>query len=97
MNIKALRGEILDFLHRISPRIIDELEIIGVFYQYYKDNEIRSALLYLADRGYIKVIEEPHPYKPREKKRFYTITADGIDVLDLTKQDNGIIVPERRD
>jgi len=94
-STKALRGEILDFLHRISPRVIDELEIIGVFYQYHKDNEIRNALLYLVDRGYIKVIEEPHPYKARGKIHLYQITADGIDVLEMTKQDDGIVVPER--
>ncbi len=97
MSMKALRGEILDFLHRVSPRPIDELTIISVFYQYYKDKDIINALYYLVDRGYVKMIEEPHMYKPREKMRFYVITADGIDILDLTKQDNGIVVPKRED
>jgi len=95
MSTKALRGEILDFLNRVSPRTVDELTIISVFYQYHKDKEIVNALLYLADRGYVRVIEETHPYKAREKIKLYQITADGIDILDLTKHDDGIVVPDR--
>jgi len=97
MSMKALRGEILDFLYRISPRLIDELEIIGVFYQYHKDKDIINALHYLVDRGYVKMLEEPHTHRPREKMRFYVITADGIDILDSTKRDNGIVVPKREE
>jgi DNA-binding PadR family transcriptional regulator len=97
MGMKALRGEILDFLYRIEPRYIEDIEIIGIFYQYYRDYEIRKALNYLVGKGYAKVEEVPHPYKQFEKKRLYSITPAGVDILELTKRDDGIIVPERRD
>jgi predicted transcriptional regulator len=97
MRIKVLRGEILDFLYRIYPRNIEEIGIIGVFYQYYRDYEIIKALSYLADKGYVKVEEALHLSKQFEKKRYYSITSEGVDILELTKRDNGIVVPERRD
>lgn len=97
MSMKILRGEILDFLYRIEPRYIEEIELIGIFYQYYTDYEIRKALNYLVGKGYVKIQEVPHPYEQFKKKRLYGITPDGVDVIELTKKDEGIIVPERRD
>jgi hypothetical protein len=97
MSLKALRGEILDFLYRIEPRSIEEIEIIGVFYQYHRDYEIKKALNYLVGRGYVKMEEAPYPYKQFEKKRLYGIAPDGVDILELTKRDDGIIVPERKE
>jgi hypothetical protein len=97
MRMKVLRGEILDFLYRIYPRNIEEIGIVGVFYQYYRDYEIIKALNYLVGKGYVAVEEIPHPYKQFEKKRLYSIAPEGVDILELTKKDDGIIVPERKD
>ena len=92
--MKALRGSILDFLKKVYPREVEELNIIGVFYQYYKDKEIRQALAYLADKGYIERIERKHPVYRRRKLVFYKATARGIDLLEGTISDDGIILPE---
>lgn len=73
MSLKALRGEILDFLYRIEPRYIEEIEIVGVFYQYHRDYEIKKALNYLVGRGYVKMEEVPYPYKQFEKKDYIAL------------------------
>jgi len=88
--MKALRGQILDFLKRIYPREIEELGIISVFYQYYTDKDIRQ----LADKGYVEIKELPHPYQRRKKVRLYRITATGIDLLEGTIHDDGVILEE---
>jgi len=92
--MKALRGAILDFLRKVYPSEVEELNIIGVFYQYYKDKDIRQALAYLTDKGYIERKERKHPVYRRKKLVFYKATAKGIDLLEGTISDDGIILPE---
>lgn len=91
----TLRGEILDFLRMAEMRYVERITIIEVFYQYWKDRQIIESLEYLVDRGYVeeKTIEDP--LKRFAKKHLYRITSKGIDVLDGTIKDEGIIVPER--
>lgn len=95
--MKALRGYILDFLKRIYPRSIEELGIISVFYQYHSDKSIRQALHYLVDKGYIQLKETNHPTRKRKKIKMYKITAKGIDLLENTIHDDGIILEEEDD
>ena len=95
--MKALRGQILDFLKRIYPREMDELAIISVFYQYYTDKQIRQTLQYLVDKGYVEKKEADHPYKRRSKLVFYRLTAKGIDLIEKTISDEGIILPEEEE
>jgi len=92
--MKALRGQILDFLKRIYPREIEELGIIAVFYQYYTDKDIRQSLQYLADKGYVEIKEVPHPFQRRKKVRLYRITATGIDLIEGTLHDDGVVFEE---
>ena len=92
--MKALRGQILDFLRRIYPREIEELGVISVFYQYYTDKDIKQSLQYLADKGYVEIKEVPHPYRRRKKVKLYRITATGIDLLEGTIHDDGIVLEE---
>ena len=92
--MKALRGQILDFLQRIYPREIEELGVISVFYQYHTDKAIKQSLQYLADKGYVEINEVPHPYHRRKKVRLYRITATGIDLLEGTIHDDGVIFEE---
>jgi len=92
--MKALRGQILDFLKRIYPREIEELGIISVFYQYYTDKDIRQSLQYLADKGYVEKKELPHPYHRRKKVYLYRITATGIDLIEGTIHDEGVLFEE---
>lgn len=92
---KALRGHLIDFLKRIYPREIDELGIISVFYQYYTDTQIRQALHYLVDKGYVEVKELKHPYRERKILRLYKLTAKGIDLAENTISDDGVIMEEQ--
>lgn len=96
---KLLRGKVLDFLRYLirsgdKDGEIEELGIISVFYQYYKVKSIREALHYLESKGYITSREILKPTSNYEKYKLYKITAAGIDVLDGTVQDNGIILGE---
>ena len=92
--MKALRGQILDFLKRIYPREIEELEIVAVFYQYHKDTEIRQALAYLVDKGYVEVKKVVMPYDKRRYRTLYKISPTGIDLLEGTIEDPAILTPE---
>ena len=92
--MKVLRGAILDFLRKVYPQEVEELNVVGTFYQYYRDRDIRQALAYLADKGYVERKEVPHPVYRRKKLVFYKATAKGIDLLEGTIQDDGIILPE---
>ncbi len=92
--MKALRGQILDFLKRVYPREVEELSIISVFYQYHQDKDIKQALHYLADKGYIEKKEISHPYQRRKVIMLYKLTPKGIDLLENTITDDGVILPE---
>ncbi len=91
---KSLRGHILDFLRRIYPREIEELEVIAVFYQYYRDSEIRQALAYLVDKGYVEAKKVAIPYDKRRYRTLYKITTKGIDLLEGEIVDDTVLPPE---
>jgi predicted transcriptional regulator len=93
--LATLRGEILDFLRMAGMNYIEKITIIEVFYQYWKDSQIAESIAYLVDRGYVeeKVMEDL--LKRFTKKHLYKITSKGIDILDCTIKDEGIIVPLR--
>ena len=91
----VLRGKLLDFLSDIYPRDIEELSIMGVFYEYNKTDDIARSLEYLMDKKYISREEKPHPYKKHQKIRLYKITPAGIDLHDGQLEDPSVpIVPE---
>jgi len=92
--VKHLRGQLLDFLKRIYPNEIEELGIISVFYEYHRDKEIRQSLQYLVDKGYAEKKKRKHPYRKRENLTFYKITAKGIDLIEGTIEDMGVILEE---
>ena len=94
MTEKELRGYILDFLKRIYPRKVEELNIIATFYQYWTDSQIKRTLAYLTEKGYVEIEEKPHPVLKRKRLRFYKLTAKGIDLAEGTIADSGIILPE---
>ena len=90
VKIKELRGQLLDFLADIYPYDITLTSIYSTYYQYYETSVIDKALQYLEDKEYIKI-------KIQKGVRFfddiqkYAITAKGIDLIDGSISDNGII------
>jgi hypothetical protein len=85
----------LEFLNKVYPSMVLELDVIGVFYRDYRDSHIRKTLSYLVDKGYVEAIKKPHPVRRYEENVFYKITPKGIDLLDGTENDNGILLEER--
>lgn len=93
MNME-LRGEILAFLHDIYPYDIGLTSIYQSYFQYYETNLIDQALQYLEDKGYIR----KHQIKGTryfDMVNKYSITPNGIDLLEGAIDDKGIII--RRD
>ncbi|MBI3584211.1 MAG: hypothetical protein HY096_09740 [Nitrospinae bacterium] len=95
MHLKSLRGMILEFLNKIYPNMVVEFDIIGVFYRDYRDKYILKALSYLTDKGYVEAIKRSHPVRRYEEQVFYKITPKGIDLLDGTENDNGILLEDK--
>jgi len=92
MKPLILRGKILEFLRDIYPEGADERTIIGVFYEYHHYDDIKEAAAYLADKGYAKLTDVPHPYKTKERIRIYRVTPAGIDLLDGTTSDPAVVL-----
>jgi len=95
MKSSSLRGMLLEFLGKIYPEAVLEIDLIGIFYRDYKDSQIRKALHYLVDKGYVQKIEKQHPFKRYENLVLYKITPAGIDLLEGLIQDSGILVEEK--
>ncbi len=94
-RLRALRGLILDFLKGVYPTMVLELDVIGVFYQDYRDKYIRQALAYLVDKGYVERLEKPHPVHRYERQVLYKLTAKGVDLMEGTIRDDGVLLEER--
>jgi hypothetical protein len=91
----VLRGKILSFLRDLFPQGTDRITVIGIYYEYYRREDIVDALEYLVSKGLVDKREFPHPSKKLEKLATYTINARGIDLCDGTTSDAGItIIPE---
>ncbi len=91
---KILRGAILQMMRAIDPTHAEESAIIAAYYQYYKPVDIRRALGYLTDSGYLERSKDPHPYMRLEKISRYKITPKGINLLEGDAQDIGVAVIE---
>ena len=92
MPPKTSRGQILDFLNRIYPEKASEITIIGVFYQYFRDIEIRRSLQFLVDKGYLEVEPIKHPVIRGKVEKHFKITAEGIEILEGIKEDASILL-----
>jgi hypothetical protein len=96
IKLNTLRGEILRYLKYIYPNGMNQLDIVGIYYQSYRYDDIVTSLEYLADKKYVERTEFPHPYKPGDKVVWYKINPTGIDLIDGNiMSDPGItLVPE---
>ena len=87
-----LRGKILQFLRELFPQGTDAMTVIGIYYEYYRREDIIDSLEYLTSKGYVEKREVPHPSRKLEKLATYTINAAGIDLCDGTTSDAGITI-----
>ncbi len=92
MANETLRGNILEFLLKVYPHMVLELDVIKVFYQYHRDKDIRQALAFLIDSNYVEKTEKPHPVRRFEMQTFYKLTRDGVLIADGTKRDDSVMM-----
>lgn len=92
--LKTLRGDVLQFIYNVAPSKVKESSITSAYYQYYNFKDIQRAIQYLVDKTYIEIHELASPTNARKKDRFYTVTADGMLVVERTKEDIGISIEE---
>lgn len=91
-NNKVLRGNLLGFLNNIYPDGATELTIIGVFYEYHRDKDIRRELQFLSDKKYLSLENINNPIKRGSKEKYFKITPPGIEILEGTIKDESIIL-----
>ena len=91
-NLKVLRGDILTFIYEFTPCRVKETSITHAYFEYYDYNDIMRSLHYLKERGYIEALEVQSPLSPDKKDHFYTITADGMTVVEQTRKDDSVII-----
>lgn len=94
---KQLRGSLLQMFKQVSPSAVEENAVIAAYYQYHKPVDIRRALQYLSDSGYLDKTKDPHPYHRLEKINRYKISPKGINLLEGDARDIGIVVFEEGD
>ena len=92
---KEFRGEILSFLYGIHPLAISQVSIYQTYFQYYRTEDIDKILEYLVEKGYVEEGLIQPPNTMFELVKNYKITPEGIDLLDGTIQDPGIIFVRR--
>ena len=92
---KEFRGEILSFLYGIHPLAISQVSIYQTYFQYYRTEDIDKILEYLVEKGYAEEETIQPPGAMYETVKNYKITPAGIDLLDGTIQDPGIIFVRR--
>ena len=92
---KEFRGEILVFLYDIHPLSISLTSIYQTYFQYYRTEDIDRILEYLIEKGYVEEETIQPPGATFETVKKYRITPAGIDLLDGTIRDPGIIFVRR--
>lgn len=95
MRYSSLRGMILEFLCKVYPNLVLEIDIISVFYRDFRDVHIRKAIAYLVDKGYAERIEREHPVRRFERQVFYKATPAGIDLLEGIIRDDAVLIEEK--
>ncbi|MEM5854360.1 MAG: hypothetical protein QW228_08400 [Candidatus Aenigmatarchaeota archaeon] len=86
-NRVSLRSLILEFLYKVYPHYVLEMDILYVFYKDFRDVYIKKTLQYLIDKGYVEKLEKEIPRIGM--KTFYKLTHRGVDLVEgLLKDDN---------
>ncbi len=93
--LKVLRGDILIFIYDSAPARVKETSIISGYYEYYTTSDIKRAISYLTQSGYIRKNEVESPISSRHEA-FYEITPEGMKVVERIKGDEGITIIEEK-
>lgn len=94
IRLRELRGNILNFLREIYPETVTKNSILATYYEYYDVDDIEAAIAYLKEKDLLAEKKLDSPFTKAFQVSFsYRITADGIDILDGTTEDAGIIIP----
>ena len=91
-NLKILRGDILTFIYEVAPSRVKESSITHAYFEYYDFKDILRSIHYLKERGYIEAKVVQSPLSPDKKDVSYTITADGMTVVEQTKKHDSVII-----
>jgi hypothetical protein len=94
---KILRGDILEFLYTASPSLVKEGAIVSAYYEYHTPADIRRSLAYLADSKLIAMETRPHPIRPLEKVKYYKIAPEGVNLVEHSAEDVGVLVVGEED
>ena len=92
---KEFRGEILSFLYGIHPLAISQVSIYQTYFQYYRTEDIDRILEYLVEKNYVEEETVQPPNTMFETVKRYKISPAGIDLLDGTIADAGVIFVRR--
>ena len=92
---KEFRGEILTFLYDIHPLSISLTSIYQTYFQYYRTEDIDRILEYLVEKNYVEEETVQPPNTMFETVKRYKISPAGIDLLDGTIIDAGVIFVRR--
>lgn len=87
--LKTLRGDILQFIYKSQVARVKKTSIQSAFYAYYPYADIDRAISYLVDRGFLEKEQLTSPIKNRAED-FYSISADGMLIVEGTMSDKGI-------
>lgn len=95
---RITRGAILYALYvsQSAPMMVSTLELSMLPENPQIGSEIVPQINYLADRGYIKIIEPDAPTMNPMRGVLVRITDLGQDVVEGTRADEGIVLPDER-
>ena len=95
---RITRGSILYMLYvsQSAPMMVSTIELSMLPENPQIGTELVPQINYLADRGYIKVIDPDNPSVNPMRGVLVRITDRGQDVVEGTAQDSGIILPDER-
>lgn len=95
MKNNLLRGKLLKLLHEMYPDSMELSAVIGIYYQYHPVEDIRRALQYLEDKGFICEHVVSHPYREGKNVIYFKISPAGVDLVEGNncKDEPGVVLP----
>ncbi len=90
--LKTLRGDILQFIYESRVEKVKRSTIRTAYYQDYTYHDIDLAITYLKDRGYLDEVLVRSPIGAGRSEEFYSLTADGMLIVEGGLDDRGISI-----